>query len=130
MLQQDKPDDFVIATGETNTVRRCVEIAFDEAGLDWEPHVEIDAAVPAPGRGRPAGRRPVQGQARARLGAEDELRGADPPARMPQLLPAVRVGGACGLDREVDVLLVRLRDLGELLSLEGETEGTTCPSAA
>ena len=39
MLQHDKPDDFVIATGETNTVRRCVEIAFDEAGLDWEPYV-------------------------------------------------------------------------------------------
>ena len=42
MLQHDKPDDFVIATGETNTVRRCVEIAFDEAGLDWEPYVELD----------------------------------------------------------------------------------------
>ena len=39
MLQHDRPDDFVIATGETNTVRRCVEIAFDEVGLDWEPHV-------------------------------------------------------------------------------------------
>ena len=34
MLQQDKPDDYVIATGETHTVRECVEIAFDEAGLD------------------------------------------------------------------------------------------------
>ena len=32
MLQHDKPDDFVIATGETNTVRRCVEIAFDQVG--------------------------------------------------------------------------------------------------
>ena len=32
MLQQDEPDDFVIATGETNTVRRCVEVAFDQAG--------------------------------------------------------------------------------------------------
>jgi GDPmannose 4,6-dehydratase len=42
MLQHDKPDDFVIATGETNTVRRCVEIAFDEAGLPWEEHVELD----------------------------------------------------------------------------------------
>ena len=37
MLQHHEPDDFVIATGETNTVRRCVEIAFDEAGLEWEP---------------------------------------------------------------------------------------------
>jgi GDPmannose 4,6-dehydratase len=42
MLQQQRPDDYVIATGETNTVQRCVEIAFDEAGLAWEPHVVID----------------------------------------------------------------------------------------
>ncbi len=32
----------MIATGETNTVRRCVEIAFDEVGLDWEKYVVID----------------------------------------------------------------------------------------
>jgi GDPmannose 4,6-dehydratase len=42
MLQHDEPGDFVIATGETNTVRRCVEIAFDEAGLEWEPYVRLD----------------------------------------------------------------------------------------
>jgi GDPmannose 4,6-dehydratase len=48
MLQQDRPDDFVIATGETNTVRRCVEIAFDEAGLDWEPYVQIDDSLKRP----------------------------------------------------------------------------------
>ncbi len=48
MLQQDVPDDFVIATGETNTVRRCVEIAFDQAGLDWEPHVRIDDSLKRP----------------------------------------------------------------------------------
>jgi GDPmannose 4,6-dehydratase len=42
MLQQQRPDDYVIATGETNTVQRCVEIAFDEAGLDWKPYVRID----------------------------------------------------------------------------------------
>jgi GDPmannose 4,6-dehydratase len=43
MLQVDEPQDYVIATNETNTVRRCVEIAFDEAGVpDWERHVEID----------------------------------------------------------------------------------------
>src|SRR3954471_14590653 len=40
MLQQDKAEDFVIATGQTHTVRECVEIAFDEAGIsDWEQHV-------------------------------------------------------------------------------------------
>jgi len=43
MLQQDKADDYVIATGKTNTVRDCVEVAFDEAGLpDWERYVKID----------------------------------------------------------------------------------------
>jgi GDPmannose 4,6-dehydratase len=42
MLQHDVPGDFVIATGETNTVRACVEVAFDEAGLDWEKHVRLD----------------------------------------------------------------------------------------
>jgi GDPmannose 4,6-dehydratase len=48
MLQQDAPEDFVIATGETNTVRRCVEIAFDEAGLDWERYVRIDDSLKRP----------------------------------------------------------------------------------
>jgi GDPmannose 4,6-dehydratase len=42
MLQQDEPDDFVIATGESHTVREFCELAFAHAGLDWEPHVEID----------------------------------------------------------------------------------------
>jgi GDPmannose 4,6-dehydratase len=48
MLQQDSPQDFVIATGTTNTVRRCVEVAFDQAGIDWEPHVRIDDALKRP----------------------------------------------------------------------------------
>src|SRR5918997_272387 len=48
MLQQDVADDFVIATGETNTVRRCVEVAFDEVGLDWESYVRIDDAFKRP----------------------------------------------------------------------------------
>ncbi len=43
MLQQDAAEDYVIATNQTNTVRECVQIAFDEAGLsDWEQYVEID----------------------------------------------------------------------------------------
>jgi GDPmannose 4,6-dehydratase len=42
MLQADEPEDFVIATGETHSVREFVEAAFEHAGLDWEPHVEID----------------------------------------------------------------------------------------
>src|SRR4029079_5476432 len=48
MLQQDEPEDFVIATGETNTVRRCVEVAFDQAGIEWEPYVKIDDALKRP----------------------------------------------------------------------------------
>jgi GDPmannose 4,6-dehydratase len=49
MLQQDKADDYVIATGRTHTVRECVEIAFDEAGIpDWEKHVRIDPSFLRP----------------------------------------------------------------------------------
>src|SRR4051812_18897284 len=48
MLQRDTPEDFVIATGETNTVRRLVEVAFDEVGLEWEPHVVIDDSLKRP----------------------------------------------------------------------------------
>jgi GDPmannose 4,6-dehydratase len=42
MLQQEEPDDYVIATGETHAVREFVEEAFAYAGLDWRDHVEID----------------------------------------------------------------------------------------
>ncbi len=42
MLQQNEPDDYVIATGETHSVREFLEVAFDHAGLDWKKHVEID----------------------------------------------------------------------------------------
>jgi GDPmannose 4,6-dehydratase len=43
MLQQDKPDDYVIATGETRTVREFVTAAFRAAGIDdWEKYVQID----------------------------------------------------------------------------------------
>jgi GDPmannose 4,6-dehydratase len=48
MLQQETPEDFVIATGATHTVRRCVEIAFDQAGIEWEPYVKIDDAFKRP----------------------------------------------------------------------------------
>jgi GDPmannose 4,6-dehydratase len=44
MLQQDEPDDYVIATGETHPVRELVQIAFDTVGLRWEDHVVIDPA--------------------------------------------------------------------------------------
>ena len=42
MLQQDQPQDFVIATGETHSVREFCEIAFEHVGLAWQDHVVID----------------------------------------------------------------------------------------
>jgi len=42
ILQQDRPDDFVIATGETHSVKEFCEEAFAHAGLDWQKYVEID----------------------------------------------------------------------------------------
>ena len=49
MLQQDVPDDFVVATNATHSVRDCVQIAFDEAGVDdWERYVRLDPAFLRP----------------------------------------------------------------------------------
>jgi GDPmannose 4,6-dehydratase len=42
MLQQDHPDDYVVASGQTHSVRRFCEIAFEHVGLAWEDHVRID----------------------------------------------------------------------------------------
>jgi GDPmannose 4,6-dehydratase len=42
MLQQPEPDDYVVATGETHSVKEFLELTFDHAGLDWKKHVEID----------------------------------------------------------------------------------------
>jgi len=48
MLQRDEPDDFVIATGQTHSVRELCEVAFSAAGLDWQNHVRIDPAFLRP----------------------------------------------------------------------------------
>ena len=48
MLQQDTPDDYVVATGETHPVRELCEVAFAAAGLNWENHVVIDPAFMRP----------------------------------------------------------------------------------
>jgi GDPmannose 4,6-dehydratase len=48
MLQQDDAEDFVIATGIAHSVRECLEIAFDQAGLEIGDHVEIDASLKRP----------------------------------------------------------------------------------
>jgi len=49
MLQRDAPEDFVVGTGVTHSVRELCEIAFGHVGLDWREHVKVD-----PGRLRPA----------------------------------------------------------------------------
>ena len=48
MLQQERADDYVIATGVSHSVRELVEIAFARAGLDWQKHVQIDPALLRP----------------------------------------------------------------------------------
>ena len=48
MLQQDEPEDFVIATGVAHSVRDCVEIAFDQAGIEIDDHLAIDESLKRP----------------------------------------------------------------------------------
>jgi GDPmannose 4,6-dehydratase len=48
MLQQDHPDDYVIATGVSHSVRELLEIAFARAGLDWQKYVRVDPALLRP----------------------------------------------------------------------------------
>ena len=66
MLQQDQPDDYVVATGETHSVREFAKLAFEYAGLDYEKHVVTDPQLYRPAEvdllvGNPA-------KARTRLG--------------------------------------------------------------
>jgi GDPmannose 4,6-dehydratase len=66
MLQQDRPDDYVIATGVSHSVRELIEIAFARVGLDWQKYVRVDPALLRPAEvdhllGNPA-------KARAELG--------------------------------------------------------------
>ena len=48
MLQQPEPDDYVLATGKTHSVRELVEVAFAAVGLDWKEYVEIDPKLIRP----------------------------------------------------------------------------------
>jgi GDPmannose 4,6-dehydratase len=71
MLQQDAPDDYVVATGQAHSVKQLVEIAFAHAGLDWRRHVVTDPRFLRPAEvdhliGNPA-------KAMARLGWEPEV---------------------------------------------------------
>jgi GDPmannose 4,6-dehydratase len=71
MLQQDAPDDYVVATGEAHSVKELVQIAFAHAGLDWEKHVTTDPRFLRPAEvdhliGNPA-------KAKAKLGWSPEV---------------------------------------------------------
>jgi GDPmannose 4,6-dehydratase len=71
MLQQKEPDDYVVSTGETHSVRELVELAFAAAGLDWQKYVVIDPALVRPAEvdlliGDP-------GKAREKLGWKPEV---------------------------------------------------------
>jgi GDPmannose 4,6-dehydratase len=72
MLQQDAPDDYVVASGEPHSVRELVECAFGHLGLDWEQHVRVDPALQ---RGTAELHRLVgdPAKARAQLGWEREV---------------------------------------------------------
>jgi GDPmannose 4,6-dehydratase len=48
MLQKDQPEDYVVGTGKTHTVRELVEIAFEHVGLDWQKYVETNPALVRP----------------------------------------------------------------------------------
>ena len=48
ILQQAEPEDFVLATGETHSIRELLEVAFDAVGMDWRDHVECDAKLLRP----------------------------------------------------------------------------------
>jgi GDPmannose 4,6-dehydratase len=48
LLQQERPEDFVVGTGQTHSVEEFVQIAFNHAGLDWRRHVVIDPALQRP----------------------------------------------------------------------------------
>jgi GDPmannose 4,6-dehydratase len=45
MLQQENPDDYVVSSGESHSVRELVQLAFAHVGLDWQDHVRVDPAL-------------------------------------------------------------------------------------
>jgi GDPmannose 4,6-dehydratase len=70
MLQQDQPDDYVLATGHTHTVREFLELAFGLVGLDYNDFVRNRPPLLPPDRGGHPARRPDQGPQEARLATE------------------------------------------------------------
>jgi GDPmannose 4,6-dehydratase len=72
MLQQDEPDDYVVASGEDHSVEELAECAFDHVGLDWRRHVRADRAL-ARGTAELRGLIGDPSRARERLGWQPEV---------------------------------------------------------
>ena len=105
MLQHSQPDDFVIATGESYSVRDLLGHAFGHLGLEWEPHVRID-----PRYQRPAEVDHLQGDAtKAR-----SLLGWQPTVTFEQLVRMM-----VDADLELARQELTLRDAGHILPLRG-----------
>ncbi len=97
MLQQDTPDDFVIATGETHSVREFLELTFDRVKLDWRKYVELEER-----HLRPAEVELLQGDAsKAR-----KLLGWTPEVRFPQLVEMM-------VDSDLELAECEKRSLGQ-----------------
>ena len=100
MLQQDEPDDYVVATGDTHTIREFLEAAFTQVDLNWEDYVEIDPRYFRPTEvellvGDPA-------KAREKLGWE----------------PKVKFAGLAKLMVDADVQLLADQRAGKLVERE------------
>jgi GDPmannose 4,6-dehydratase len=80
MLQQDVPDDYIVATGESRSLRAFVAEAFEATGLDWQDHVATDAALLRPSDLAYSGGDPSR--AAERLGWRATVRGAEVVRRM------------------------------------------------
>ncbi len=105
MLQQERPDDYVVATGESHSVREFLEAVFSHHGLDWRPHVEIE-----PRYFRPSEVDHLRGDASK---ARDQLRWA----------PRVDFGQLVRMMADHDLELARqektLRDAGHVTGVRG-----------
>jgi GDPmannose 4,6-dehydratase len=103
MLQQPKADDFVIATGESHTIREFLDLAFGRVGLDWEDHVELD----------PRYYRPSE---------VDHLRGdASKARRMLGWMPTVRFPELVGLMIDADIQLLEDELAGRFVGVDRES---------
>jgi GDPmannose 4,6-dehydratase len=93
MLQQEKPGDYVVATGEKHSVRDLAQLAFRHVGLNWEDHVEVD-----PKLFRPADVNTLRGDSSR---ARREL-GWEPKVKFPQLVAMMVDADLCRVQEEIE----------------------------